>query len=203
MARERGPIGKQSRRENFALHPKAHKLLLKKGYKPGQHGPNSRSRLSEYGQQLREKQRIRRSYGLLEKQFRILIKEAQKDKGQTDETILKLLELRLDNVIYRAGFSSSRRGARQLVSHGHITLDGVKNTVPSTRVKVGQIVEPKNKAKGNTYFTELAANGALNPAPAWLKVDKKSLKIEILTEPKREDVDEEFNEQAVVEFYSR
>lgn len=201
MARDTSPIGKQSRREGVALHPKAHKLLVKKAYVPGQHGRSRRSRLSEYGEQLREKQKIRRSYGLLEKQFRNLVTEAQKTKGQTGETLLKLLELRADNVVYRAGFASSRRGARQLVGHGHFTLNGKKMNIASCRLKEADELEVSSKAKGNAYFKELAVTSGV--APKWLKVDAKSLKITVNTEPLREDITEELNEQAVVEFYSR
>lgn len=203
MARDNSPVGKQSRREGVALHPKAHKLLVKKPYVPGQHGRNSRSRLSEYGTQLREKQKIRRSYGLLEKQFRNVITEAQKSKGQTGETILKLLELRADNVVYRAGFANSRRSSRQLVNHGHFLLDGKKVDIPSIRLKEGQTLEVSPKAKSNAYFKELLANPTAGSPPKWLKVDAKGLKISVLAMPSRDDIPEEFNEQAVVEFYSR
>jgi len=203
MARDNSPVGKQSRREGVALHPKAHKLLVKKPYVPGQHGRNSRSRLSEYGTQLREKQRIRRSYGLLEKQFRNVISEAQKSKGQTGETILQILELRADNIVYRAGFANSRRSSRQLVNHGHFLLDGKKIDIPSIRLKEDQILEVSPKAKSNAYFKELLANPTAGSPPKWLKVDAKGLKISVLAMPSRDDIPEEFNEQAVVEFYSR
>ncbi len=203
MARDTTPIGKQSRREGVALHPKAHKLLVKKGYVPGQHGRNRRSRLSEYGEQLREKQKIRRTYGVLEKQFRRIVKEALKSKGQTGETILKFLELRADNVVYRAGFANSRRSARQLVSHGHFTLDGKKMNIPSARLKEGSELEVSTKAKSNVYFKSLLAEPTAGSPPKWLKVDAKNLKVTVITVPSREDIPEEFNEQAVVEFYSR
>jgi small subunit ribosomal protein S4 len=203
MARDITPVGKQSRREGVALHPKAHKILVKKPYVPGQHGKNRRSRLSEYGEQLREKQKIRRTYGLLEKQFRRLVSESQKSEGQTGETLLRLLELRADNVVYRAGFANSRRSSRQLVNHGHLLVDGKKMDIPSYRVKEGQTLEVSPKAKSNAYFKELLANPTAGASPKWLKVDAKSLKVAIVSEPAREDIEEEFNEQAVVEFYSR
>lgn len=203
MAKDNSPVGKQSRREGFALHPKAHKLLVKKPYIPGQHGQGRRSRVSEYGEQLREKQKIRRSYGLLEKQFRIIVKEAQKSKGQTGEIILRTLELRADNIIYRAGFAGSRRSARQLVSHAHIMVDGKKMNIPSYRLKEGQVIEVSPKAKKNEYFKELISNPAAGAAPKWLKVDTKNLKITVTAKPVRDDITEELNEQAVVEFYSR
>lgn len=203
MARDTSPIGKQSRREGVALHPKAHKLLVKKGYVPGQHGNGRRSRLSEYGEQLREKQKIRRTYGVLEKQFRRIVKESLKSKGQTGETILKFLELRADNVVYRAGFANSRRAARQLVNHGHFTLGGKKMDIPSARLKEGDELEVSTKAKSNVYFKSLLAEPTAGSPPKWLKVDAKNLKVTVITVPVREDIPEEFNEQAVVEFYSR
>ncbi len=203
MARDKSPIGKQSRREGVALHPKAHKLLVKKAYIPGQHGRSRTPRLSEYGQQLREKQKIRRSYGILEKQFRKLVAEALKSKGQTGQTILKFLELRADNVVYRSGFASSRRAARQLVNHGHFTLNGQKMNIPSARLKVEQELAVSTKAKANTYFKEILAEPTAGASPKWLKVDKKNLSIKVISLPDREDIPEEFNEQAVVEFYSR
>jgi small subunit ribosomal protein S4 len=203
MARDTTPIGKQSRREGVALHPKAHKLLVKKGYVPGQHGQGRRSRLSEYGEQLREKQKIRRTYGVLEKQFRRIVKEALKSKGQTGETILKFLELRADNIVYRAGFANSRRAARQLVNHGHFTLGGKKMDIPSARLKEGDELEVSTKAKSNIYFKSLLAEPTAGSPPKWLKVDAKNLKVTVITVPTREDIPEEFNEQAVVEFYSR
>ena len=203
MARDITPIGKQSRREGVALHPKAHKLLVKKAYVPGQHGRNRRSRLSEYGEQLREKQKIRRTYGVLEKQFRRIVNESLKSKGQTGETILKLLELRADNVVYRSGLASSRRASRQLVTHGHFALNGKKMNIPSARLKAGDEFQVSEKAKSNSYFKSLLAEPTAGSPPKWLKVDKKSLKITVVSAPLREDVTEEFNEQAVVEYYSR
>lgn len=203
MARDTSPIGKQSRREGIALHPKAHKLLVKKPSAPGPHGQGRTPRLSEYGQQLREKQKIRRSYGLLEKQFRKLVTEALKSKGQTGQTILKNLELRADNIVYRSGLASSRRSARQLVNHGHFNLDGKKMNIPSARLKVDQELTVRDKAKTNTYFKEILAEPTAGASPKWLKVDKKNLTIKVISLPAREDIPEELNEQAVVEFYSR
>lgn len=128
MARDRSPIVKQSRREGYALHPKAHKIMVKKSGIPGQHGRDRQGKQSLYAQQLREKQKVRRLYGLLEKQFARLMADANRAQGQSGEVLLELLERRLDNVIYRAGFSTSRRGARQLVTHGHFMLNGPVST---------------------------------------------------------------------------
>src|SRR5579859_4536177 len=137
MARDTRSIVKMSRREGYALHPKAHKALVKRATPPGQHGRNARLKNSQYSQQLREKQKVKRLYGLLEKQFSNLMKEASRKQGQSGQVLLQLLEQRLDNAVYRAGFAPSRRAARQLVTHGHFTLNGVRVDIPSIRVKVG------------------------------------------------------------------
>src|SRR6476469_4872788 len=141
MARDTHSIVKMSRREGYALHPKAHKALVKRATKPGQHGRNMRlGKQSQYALQLREKQKVRRLYGLLEKQFANLMKEASRTKGKSGSLLLELLERRLDNVIYRAGWSVSRRGARQLASHGHLLLNGVRVDIPSIRLKAGDVI---------------------------------------------------------------
>src|SRR3982750_2770871 len=138
MARDTQSIVKMSRREGYALHPKAHKALVKRPGKPGQHGNNMRlNKQSQYSLQLREKQKVKRLYGLLEKQFSNLMKEASRVPGQSGQVLLQFLERRLDNVIYRAGFAPSRRAARQLVSHGHFMLNDRRGDVPAIRVKVG------------------------------------------------------------------
>src|SRR5688572_25283 len=137
MARDRSPIVKQSRREGYALHPKAHKIMAKKSGIPGVHAHGRQSKPSMYAVQLREKQKVRRLYGLLEKQFARLMKEAGRTKGQSGQVLLQLLERRLDNAIYRAGLSTSRRGSRQLVSHGHFLLNGRRVDIPSIRLKEG------------------------------------------------------------------
>lgn len=201
MARDRSAIGKQSRREGVALHPKAHSLLVKKGYGPGQHGQSRRFRQSEYGLQLREKQKIRRMYGLLEKQFRNLVSDAMKSQGKTGEVMIEMLEERADNIVYRAGLAQSRRAARQLISHGHFMLNGHRHKVPSTRLKVGDVLEVREKSKKNSYFS--AEDISSTDTPAWLKLNAKALKIEVSALPKRELVAEELNEGMVVEFYSR
>src|SRR6185503_5902176 len=136
MARESRPIVKLSRREGYALHPKAHKALVKRPGPPGQQGTwSGRTKSSQYSLQLREKQKVKRLYGLLERQFRKLMEEANRTKGQSGQTLLEFLERRLDNVIYRAGFAPSRNAARQLATHGHFTLNGRRVDVPSIRLK--------------------------------------------------------------------
>src|SRR5580698_10618277 len=143
MARDRQSIVKMSRREGYALHPKAHKALVKRTSKPGQ-GPQSRGprggRVSQYSLQLREKQKVKRLYGLLERQFSNLMKEAGRRQGQSGEVLLQLLEQRADNAVYRAGFAPSRRAARQLVSHGHFLLNGTRVDIPSIRWKPGDVM---------------------------------------------------------------
>lgn len=206
MARDKSPIVKQSRREGYALHPKAHKVLAKKTGIPGQHGGGRQGKQSLYAQQLREKQKVRRLYGLMEKQFARLMDEATRAKeGLAGENLLKLLERRLDNAVYRAGFAVSRRSARQLVSHGHFMLNGRRVDIPSIRLKAGDVVTVRPKSTKSEYFThinDVIGNSAQGPL-SWMKADTKNLKIEITAEPKREEAEADINEQLIVEFYSR
>jgi len=206
MARDRSPVVKQSRREGYALHPKAHKYLAKKTGMPGEQGNGMRRRsaASQYAIQLREKQKVRRLYGLLEKQFNNLFKEAAKLSGQTGETALMLLEQRLDNAVYRAGFASSRRAARQLVGHGHFMLNGRRVDIPSIRLKIGDKIELRSKSHKSEYFKQLDDNSP-KPAsiPAWIKVNRSKFTIEVAGTPTREDAEADINEQLIVEYYSR
>lgn len=205
MARDRQPIVKQSRREGYALHPKAHKILVKKSGIPGQHAHGRQGKPSLYATQLREKQKVRRIYGLLEKQFANLMKKATKQQGLAGENLLQMLERRLDNTIYRAGFATSRRAARQLVSHGHFTLNGKKVDIPSIIVKAGDIIEVKTRSQSTNYFENLAevVKNSIQQPLSWLKTDVKKMKIEITGLPKREEAEDDINEQLIVEFYSR
>ncbi|MDO4781519.1 MAG: 30S ribosomal protein S4, partial [Candidatus Saccharibacteria bacterium] len=153
MARDTSPIVKQSRREGYALHPKAHKVMARKTGIPGQHAHGRHNKPSLYATQLREKQKVRRMYGLVEKQFARLMDEATRaQEGLAGENLLKLLERRLDNVIYRAGFATSRRAARQLVSHGHFMLNDRRVDIPSIRVKAGDVITVRPKSTKSTYF---------------------------------------------------
>src|SRR3954463_12508267 len=158
MARDRQSIVKMSRREGYALHPKAHKALVKRPTIPGQHG-NSRGgrpqKVSQYSLQLREKQKVKRLYGLLEKQFSNLMKEASRTQGQAGAVLLQLLEQRADNVVYRAGFATSRRAARQLVTHGHFLLNGTRVDIPSIRIKSGDVLQLRDHSKSTEYFKKL------------------------------------------------
>lgn len=205
MARDTQSIVKMSRREGYALHPKAHKALVKRSTPPGQQSQRGmRSKPSQYSLQLREKQKVKRLYGLLEKQFSNLMKEASRTKGEAGQVLLQLLERRLDNTVYRAGFAPSRRAARQLVSHGHFMLNGTRVDIPSIRVKTGDEIVARDHSKGTEYFKKL---DDVSPAPtettAWLKVNRKKFEIQVTGLPSREEAEPDINEQLIVEYYSR
>ncbi len=205
MARDTSPIVKQSRREGYALHPKAHKIMVKKTGIPGQHAHGRQGKPSLYLTQLREKQKVRRTYGLLEKQFARLMTEASRRPGLSGENLLQLLEQRLDNAVYRAGFATSRRAARQLVGHGHFELNGRRVDIPSIRVKAGDVITVRPKSTKSGYFTaidEVVGNTSQAPL-SWLKSDVKKLKIEITGLPTRDEAEADINEQLIVEYYSR
>lgn len=205
MARDRSPIVKQSRREGYALHPKAHKIMAKKSGIPGVHAHGRQSKPSIYSVQLREKQKVRRLYGLLEKQFANLMKEASRTKGQSGQLLLQLLERRLDNVIYRAGWAVSRRGARQLASHGHFMVNGTRVDVPSIRLKAGDVITVRPASTKSHYFANLGdvIKETNQPTYSWLKSDPKKFTITVTGLPKREEADPDINEQLIVEYYSR
>jgi len=206
MARYLGPKSKLSRREG-------RDLLLKSGIRsyeskcrsetiPGQHG-RRRGRLSDYGIQLREKQKVRRIYGVMEKQFRNYYKEASRMAGITGENLLILLESRLDNVIYRAGFASSRPQARQLVSHRHFRLNGKLVDIPSIQVKQGDKIEIKQSSENMISIQHSLDTGQDREEAKWLNVDKSKKNIEILSTPSRNDASQQIEEQLIVELYSK
>lgn len=206
MARDTSPIVKQSRREGYALHPKAHKILAKKSGIPGQHAHGRQGKQSLYATQLREKQKVRRTYGLLEKQFARLMNEASRRKeGLAGENLLQLLELRMDNAVYRAGFATSRRAARQLVGHGHFMLNDRRVDIPSIRLKAGDVITVRPKSTKSGYFSQIddVVKDSVQGPLSWLKSDAKKLKIEITGLPKREEAEADINEQLIVEYYSR
>lgn len=205
MARDTSPIVKQSRREGYALHPKAHKIMAKKTGIPGQHAHGRQGKPSLYLTQLREKQKVRRTYGLLEKQFARLMAEASRRPGLSGETLLQLLEQRLDNAVYRAGFATSRRAARQLVSHGHFELNGRRVDIPSIRLKAGDVLVVRQKSTKSGYFTQIddVVNNSVQLPLSWLKSDSKKLKIEVTGLPTRAEAEADINEQLIVEYYSR
>ncbi|HET8709407.1 MAG TPA: 30S ribosomal protein S4 [Candidatus Saccharimonadales bacterium] len=207
MARDTHSIVKMSRREGYALHPKAHKALVKRaGVLPGQKQNTRRGRnaSSQYTLQLREKQKVKRLYGLLEKQFANLMKEADRREGQSGEILLQFLESRLDNAVYRAGYAPSRRAARQLVTHGHFKLNGVRVDIPSIRLKPGDEVTLRDHSANTEYFKKLDdVSPAPSSVPAWLKANRKKVSFEVTNLPTREDAEPDLNEQLIVEYYSR
>lgn len=200
MARYTGPKRRLSRREGSALTPKDAPFLERKGaVPPGQHGLRTRRRISEYGIQLREKQKAKRIYGILERQFLRYYREASKKKGVTGLSLLQLLETRLDNIIYRLGFASSRSFARQMVSHGHVKVDNKKVNIPSFRVKSGQTVAMLGKMLYNTQVKKCLEN--VTALPGWL--ERKATVGKVLRLPEREEMEQGINEQLIVEYYSR
>ena len=205
MARNLTPIVKQSRREGVALHPKAIKGITKHPYKPGQHGPTGgRHKPSQYSIQLREKQKVKRMYGLLEKQFAKLIREAERRTGNSGDVMIQLLEQRLDNAFYRLGLAPSRQSARQLVTHGHFMMNGRRVDIPSISLKPGDEFTVRTKSAGNAYFKQLTETLAGNSADVrWLTFDAKKLTGKVTGLPAREDVQEEIRENLIIEFYSR
>lgn len=200
MARYRGPKRRLSRREGIPLFAKDTKALERKGaVPPGQHGLHRRRRISEYGLQLREKQKAKRIYGVLEKQFKKYFEKASKVKGSTGLKLLELLETRLDNVVYRLGFSQSRAQARQMVSHGHICVDDKKVNIPSYQIKAGQIVALSPKLVDNIHVKKsLEAKETL---PGWL--ERRVTVGKVLKMPDRNDMEQSINEQLIAEYYSR
>lgn len=208
MARDTSPIVKQSRREGFALHPKAFKIMAKKSGIPGMHAGGRPGKSSLYLTQLREKQKVRRTYGLLEKQFAKLMLEANKMSGNgvlPGETLLQLLERRIDNVVYRAGFATSRRAARQLVSHGHFMLNGRRVDIPSIRLKAGDELVVRQKSTKSGYFSQMddVTKNTFQGPLSWIKSDVKKLTISVTGLPKREEAEADIKEQLIVEYYSR
>lgn len=205
MARDTHSIVKMSRREGYALHPKAHKALVKRSSTPGQQGNGRRpQKASQYSLQLREKQKVKRLYGLLERQFSNLMKEATRKQGQAGEVLLQLLEQRLDNAVYRAGFAPSRRAARQLVTHGHFMLNGRRVDIPSIRMTPGDQITLREHSKGNEYFKKLDdISPAPSTTPGWLKADRKKTAFTVTGTPTRDDAEPDINEQLIVEYYSR
>lgn len=205
MARDTQSIVKMSRREGYALHPKAHKALVKRTTVPGfRGGRNQRNKASQYSLQLREKQKVKRLYGLLEKQFAKLMAEATRKQGQSGEILLQFLERRADNAVYRAGFATSRRAARQLVTHGHFMLNGRRVDVPSIRMTAGDVLVLRPHSQNNEYFKKLDdVSPAPSSIPSWLKVNRKKFELTITGLPTREEAEPEINEQLIVEYYSR
>jgi small subunit ribosomal protein S4 len=207
VARYIGPKAKLSRREGTDLFLKSARRSLeskcKLDSKPGQHGRTSGARTSDYGNQLREKQKVKRMYGVLERQFRRYFAEADRRKGNTGETLLQLLESRLDNVVYRLGFASTRAEARQLVSHKAIVVNAGVVNIPSYQVKVGDVVSVREKAKKQVRIAEALSLAEQSGFPMWISVDAKKMEGSLKTLPDRSDFNQEVNESLIVELYSR
>ena len=208
MARYRDAVCRICRREGDKLFLKGDRCytdkcaIARRGYAPGQHG-QGRKKSSEYGTQLREKQKAKRYYGLLEGQFYHYFELAEKMSGMTGENLLKVLESRLDNVVYRAGFAMSRPEARQLVSHAHFTVNGKKVNIPSYRVKAGDVVAIAEKSMSNEKFKAVLEANASRPALNWLSLDKAKGQVTIVNLPERSEIDLQVEEHLIVELYSK
>ncbi len=210
MARYRDAVCRLCRREGAKLFLKGDRCfktscaIEKRGTNPpGQHGAGRRKMLAGYGEQLREKQKVKRIYFILEKQFRNYFEKARRQKGVTGENLLFMLEKRLDNVVYRAGFSTSRRQARQLVNHGHVEVNGRKVDIPSFQVKVGDTVAVKPKSQKNPHIEGAWQTAAGRVRPAWITPAGRELSVAISSAPTRGDIEQNINEQLIVELYSK
>ena len=209
MARYTGPVCKMCRREGEKLFLKGDRCYTKqcaierRAYAPGQHGQGRNKKLSEYGRQLRTKQYAKRFYGVLEGPFRHYYDIANKMTGVTGENLLGLLETRLDNVVYRLGFASSRAQARQMVGHGFFSVNGRKVDIPSFLVKPGQVISVRDKAKSKEGVKVIFENNASRVVPAWLSVNRDALEANVISFPKREEIDLPIEETLIVELYSK
>ena len=208
MARYTGASCRQCRREGMKLFLKGERChtdkcaIEKRNYAPGQHG-QGRKKVSNYGLQLREKQKVKRIYGVLETQFRNLYERAEKMSGKTGENLLCLLEERLDNVVFRMGLANSRKEARQLVGHGHFLLNGHKADIASMTVKPGDVITVKERSKSSAKFKALVEANASKVAPKWLDANLEGMSAKVVAMPTREDIDLEIAEHLIVELYSK
>ena len=208
MARYTGPVCRLCRREGVKLFLKAERCytdkcaMERRPYPPGMHA-QGRKKLTEYGLRLREKQKAKRIYGVLERQFRNYFEKAERQKGVTGENLLRLLERRLDNVVYRLGLAGSRAEARQLVRHGHFTVNGRKADIPSYQVRIGDEIAVRDKSKESPKFKAIAEALQHRTPPPWLELDKDNLRGRVLRFPNREEIDVPVEEHLIVELYSR
>jgi len=202
MARYTGPRVRISRRFGVPIFG-ASKYLERRNFPPGVHGPKFRRKVSEYGAGLIEKQKLRYYYGLQEKQFRNVYEKALRMRGVTGEKMLQILETRLDNLVYQAGFALTRAAARQLVTHGHVKVNGRKVSIPSFAVKVNDVVQIRDHAKSKTIAQKNIEGSTARIVPDWVTIDRENLKATLLRVPSRDEIKPIANEQAVVEFYSR
>ncbi len=209
MARYTGPICRLCRRVGQKLYLKGEKCYTPKcpferrPYPPGQHGPQRRQRLSDRGIQLREKQKARYIYGVLERQFRRFFAQARRQKGPTGENLIKLLERRLDNVVYRLGWAESRAQARQIVRHGHIAVNGRKADIPSMLLKPGDELSWTGRGQRTALFQQAKELVGSRPLPSWLRVDPATMTGKVLSEPRPEEIPVPFSTASIVEYYSR
>lgn len=208
MARYTDAVCRLCRREGMKLYLKGDRCytdkcsIARRNYAPGQHG-QSRKKQSNYGLQLREKQKVKRIYGVLENQFRLYFEKAERIKGVTGENLLRLLEQRLDNVVFRMGFGDSRSEARQLVRHGHFTVNGKKVDIPSYQIELNDLIAVKASSKSSDKFKELAEAAAAKTAPQWLSVNAEMMEARVISLPVREDIDMPIEEHLIVELYSK
>jgi len=207
LARYTGPVCRLCRREGVKLFLKGDRCytkcaLEKRGYAPGQHGKR-RAKTSEYGSQLREKQKAKRIYGVNEKPFRTYFAEAERKEGIAGENLLVILESRFDNVAYRCGFASSRAQARQFIRHNHFTLNGKKANIPSIQLKAGDVIQLKEESKSSSIIKALVENLGTKKPPAWLELDAENLSAKVVKLPTKEDIDIPVDEQMIVELYSK
>lgn len=209
MARRLEPKCKQCRREGEKLYLKGEKCftpkcpIIRRNYKPGQHGPTSRSRPTPFGIQLREKQKARNTYGLMERQFRRYFVKAKKVRGNTTDVLVQLLETRLDNVVFRLGFGRSRALARQIVNHGHVLVNGKRVTVPSFQVKAGDVITLKEGTRKGKLFANEMPRLEQVKVPSWLHMEPAELTGKVLNVPVDADLKQNFDPRLIVEFYSR
>lgn len=209
MARYTGAVCRQCRREGLKLYLKGERCYTEKcgvdrrTYAPGQHGQRRRGKTSEYGLQLREKQKARRIYGVLEGQFRRYFQDADRRKGITGENLLQILESRLDNIVYRMGFALSRPEARQLVKHGHFAVNGKKVSIPSYQVRPGDEIEVREASRTKGRFKELAELTQNQGTMEWLEVNRENLSGKVIRLPNRDEIDIPITEHLIVELYSR
>lgn len=209
MSRYRESVCRICRRENLKLYFKGDRCYSDKcaydrrSYPPGQHGQRRGGKISDYGLQLREKQKVKRAYGLSEKQFRLFFERADRGKGITGTNLLVMLERRLDNVVYRLGFASSRAQARQLVKHNHFLINGRKVNIPSYQVSPGDVIEVREKSRNVPAIAEAMEAVVRRGMPQWLELDKEGMKGSIKTLPVREDITMPIQENQIIEFYSK
>ncbi|MCX7824972.1 MAG: 30S ribosomal protein S4 [Verrucomicrobiae bacterium] len=202
MARYKGPKQRISRRYGVPIFG-PHKVLEKRAYPPGQHGPRARRKLTDFARGLAEKQKLRYCYGLLERQFRRYFDEAKSRRGNTAEQLMQILETRLDNVVFRLGYAASRPAARQLVSHGHVKVNGHRVNVPSFNVKAGDVIEVRDNPRSRQMVIKSLESPVQRSVPDWLTLNKEAIRGQVMRLPTMEETQPVANVQAIVEFYSR